>query len=257
MDSKGEARAGFLKDIERRIGRERSVAADVERTAPRDTRSVLMNPTRQQIFCLLHSKPCIHLTMLARKVDIAPNSLKWHLDKLEKRGFITSHRMGNRLVFFPTDMIPEHLCESFFQLNKEVIRGTFVQIIARPGISQKDVKLGVERNHQAVHRSARVLVQASMVEAVKDGTLTRYYPTDIVQEWTRDIQSRLRNYREGVLKRMREDALDPEVERATDKVLIVKVRTGVDRSILTLHTDPVATILQDDPTGPSGIRLPR
>ena len=61
---------------------------------------VLQNANRRNIFEYVRAHPGIHLNKLVKKIQLTGGVVRWHLDVLDKFGFVRAEKVGNHLVYF-------------------------------------------------------------------------------------------------------------------------------------------------------------
>lgn len=72
-------------------------------TLERERDRVLSLGARRRLHRQVGTFPGLHLAELARTVDMSPNHAKYHLDRLERSGLVTSRQEGGFLVYFPKE----------------------------------------------------------------------------------------------------------------------------------------------------------
>ncbi len=206
-------------------------------------RTLFMNKTRQQIFSLLTRFPCAHLNDISRKLELTLPTTRWHLDKLVDGGFLSSKKVGNRIVFYPHSMIDADEVEILSFLSQPRAIVVFVGIRENPGLPQSKLARKLEMNIQTLSIYLKQLISFELVAVVVDGRFKRYYPTSRFKEMEDSHMLRLKRFREEILEGLTKDGVHPEVVRTTDKEMHVKILVGTTRSVFIIHTDPFITML--------------
>ena len=85
--------------LKRAITQERAVG-EVERSR-KGEESLLMNPTRLEIFQFLCKNPCSKLTFLAKSLELAVPTADWHLKKMTNAGLVTMKKVGKNKIYYP------------------------------------------------------------------------------------------------------------------------------------------------------------
>jgi predicted transcriptional regulator len=201
------------------------------------------NANRRDIFSYLCFHPCSHISLIAAALKLSIHTTSWHLRRLENDGYISRASVGKKTVFYPTNMIDPQDISIFEILNNDKAKAIYIAVLDRSGINQHEIckRLGIK--HQAVIWYTRKFESLSMIRSVEDGKFRRYYPTDLLKKKMDENASRMKIYRKDLLKRFGKEMMSPEVLRAANDKLVVKISGGKDKAVLTLHTNPFITVL--------------
>jgi DNA-binding transcriptional ArsR family regulator len=238
---KNNQKKGFAKAFKQDISREEDIAA--EKWEVKKGRSLLMNPIRREIFRYLCEFPCNHLSGISRDLGITPPSTSWHLKKMIERNLITSRKKHGKSIFYPTNMIDEDDIEILALINDEKVKHIFLTIINNPGLTQKEVGDQLRIQHQTVIWFTQKLENVGLISTLEDGKFKRYYPTSKLSELSDLHISKMKAFREWVIKTLKYDGIDPEVIRVTDKFILLRISIGKDKTSLELPTNPFLTVL--------------
>ena len=69
----------------------------------RERERVLELGARRRLHDQVTTFPGLHLAELARNLEMDPNHAKYHLDRLERSGLVTSRHEGGFLLYFPKE----------------------------------------------------------------------------------------------------------------------------------------------------------
>ncbi len=236
-----KTKKGFAKAFKHDIGREDEIA--VEKWEVRKGQSLLMNPVRRELFRYLCEFPCNHLSGISRGLGITPPTTTWHLKKLIDRDLIASKKLNGKTIFFPSNMIEEDDIRILSLINDEKVKQIFLTIRENPGMTQKDISLNLKLQHQSVLWYTLKLEKVELISTIEDGKFKRYYPTNLLSELRDSHLSKLRAFREWLIKALKYDGIDPEVIRTTDKFILIRITTGREKTTLELSTNPFSTVL--------------
>ena len=225
----------MLKALKRTI-RRREDLPELETDKVPDT--LLMNETRQKILQHLCKYPCIHLSGIAKDLNLSFNASKWHLNKLVENGILHTKKIGNKLVYFPTDMIETEDIELLAIANNERNRPILRLINRVPGISQKEICKSVNRKQQTLVADINLLEARGLITSKKDGKFRRYYPTDTLKKRSNANRKRSNQFRQHLLNSMIRDGVEPTILRTTDKKMYVQIIAGKDKSNLIININP-------------------
>jgi DNA-binding MarR family transcriptional regulator len=148
----------------------------------------------------------------------------------------------NDTVFYPTNLIEEGDVALFAAMNHERATPILRKIISKTGITQKRLLDDVQLNQRTVVRHTKELEQVGLIEIIQDGKFRRYYPTQQIEKMITDYRKRVKRFRKHLLKKLKDDGVNPKVVRATDSALHVKITSGSKKNVLELGTQPFASI---------------
>ncbi len=241
MMKEEKKKKGFAKAFKQDISREEDIA--IEKWEVKKGQSLLMNPVRREIFRYLCEFPCNHLSGISRDLGISPPTTSWHLKKMMTRDLIATKKINGKSIFFPTNMIDEEDIEILSLINDVKVKHIFLTILNGPGLSQKEISDELKVQHQTVIWFTNKLENTGLISTLEDGKYKRYYPTGKLSELSDLHISRMKAFREWVIKAFKYDGIDPEVIRSTDKFILFKVSIGKDKTTLELPTNPFLTVL--------------
>jgi predicted ArsR family transcriptional regulator len=227
----------FKKEIEEDKEPSKGISEIVKKT-------LTMNPRRQEIFQYLCRYPCSRLSKIARDLDISNAATKWHLERLCESDFLSKVDVKKEIVFYPANMIDEKDIMIFSAVNHERTTPILRKILAKSGISQKDLLKEVALNQRTVVRHAGELEHVGLIESIQDGKFIRYYPTKLLSKKSEDYRKRAARFRKHLLNMLKKDGVNPKVIRSTDYALHVRITAGENKSTLELGTQPFASVLE-------------
>lgn len=205
--------------------------------------ALLMNETRQKILQYLCKYPCIHLSGIAKDLKLSFNASKWHLNKLVDHGILNAHKIGNKLVYYPTDMIEIEDIELLAIANNERNRPILRLINKIPGISQKEICKTVNRKQQTLVADILLLERKGLIISKKDGKFKRYYPTAELERRNKANRKRSNQFRQHLLNSMIKDGVEPVILRTTDRKIYVQILSGKEKSNLIININPFEDFL--------------
>ncbi len=128
-------------------------------------RDVLSHFTRGQIFGYIQANPGTHYNAIIQDLRLQNGVGAYHLQVLEREGFIRSLRDGIYKRFYPSTMrIPEkrvHL--------SRIQRDIFEVIQKHPGITQKQISTLLEESKQVVNYHVKILEGAGLIRLERAG----------------------------------------------------------------------------------------
>lgn len=193
---------------------------------------ILMNERRQDILRYLCSHPCSHFRKIARDMKLANRNLQFHLDKLAEGRYVSARRAGNRVIYYPADMLaPANIGLRAF-LNEDESAKIFSLVMKMPGISQGEasVELGIDR--QKARKTLTGLQGFGLIGVIKDGRFSRYYPSEGIPRLLSSQRKQSRTFRRTLVRIMRTDGVNPQIVRLSENEMHVKVLSGRRKRVL-------------------------
>ncbi len=135
---------------------------------------VLDNRTRLAIHGLVVENPGMHYNEIIREFDLTNGVAAYHLDVLEREGFIRSVRDGTLRRFYSSSTkVPGGHKATPDETREQILE----MITANPGINQKSIvdELGIGRTLVGYH--LKTLIDEGYIEAHKQGRFTVYSRT--------------------------------------------------------------------------------
>ncbi len=207
-------------------------------------RHVFQNSNRRGVFTLLTENPCMGVGMLASITGLSKNSVKWHLEALVKAGYLVRFGAGRGNVFYPEGLISQETAGLFLVINSPRQSSLFRGIVARPGLSQRDIATIHGKSRQWVAASMKTLEQAGLVSGVADGAHTRYYPTRLLPDMADGFYRASKDFGDYMLKKLgREGGAAPAVVKHGLDRILVEVGHQSSRFNIEIGVNPYLTCL--------------
>ncbi len=210
---------------------------------PKVPKGVLMNSTRRRILQYLSRYPCIHLHGLAKSMGLSINNARWHLGKLLENGYLSTLKMGNKRIYFPTGMIEVEDVNILAIVNNTNSARIFPIIAATPGITQKEISEIVDIKQQTLIDKIKLFEEVGLITSVRDGRYKRYYPTQLIEDREKQNHKRFKEFRHIMLKVLVRDGVNPQIIRTTDKNIHIQITSGKDKSDLILYINPFERLM--------------
>jgi predicted transcriptional regulator len=129
------------------------------------------NETRGRIRGYIESEPGIHYNELKKRLKLNNGSLSYHLQVLEREGFVRSKNNGIFKHFFPGDMKLPKKITRMTEIQKLIIK----KIIDNPGISQKRIAQLIGGSTSTVNYNVNILSKKGIVGLQRKGNETGCY----------------------------------------------------------------------------------
>ncbi len=231
-------KVSFGKAVKKAISREEE--NEEKGDAGHEKISLLANSTRQRIFQYMCKNPCSHLRQIARDLDMAVPTAEWHLNKFVENGILKAAAIGNKQVYYPSNMIDAKDVGMICTLKNEKTLMIYKAIISSLGISQKKISEKLNLYQQIVSSHTIQLEEAGLIESVKEGRLRRYFvakhPVDVQKSYAK----RRKHFRDWVLKVLKEEGLKPKVLRVKDWEMKVQIQSHGRTRVLRINMDPLS-----------------
>jgi len=126
---------------------------------------VLEHFTRGRIFGYIQANPGEHLNAIKRALDINNGSLVYHLNTLEKTGYIISKLDRSYKRFYPAKVkLPKRNINELTRIQKDIVE----VVNKNPGISQRDIASNLNISKQLVNYHIKILCDAGCIEIKQD-----------------------------------------------------------------------------------------
>jgi DNA-binding transcriptional ArsR family regulator len=234
---------GFAKAFKIDIGREKEIAA--EKWEVTGGRSLLMNPIRQKIFKYLCQYPCSSLSTIAHDLKLSIATMSWHLNLLVNRKIISEKKERGQRIFYPTNIIDPPNIPVLSLLANLKIHDLFIKIRDSPGITQKLLAEEIGMSHQSINNYTNRLGDVNLINIVKDGKFTRYYPTKKLESLEITQRKKLKEFRKWIIKIFKHDGVNPKLIKVTDKLLYLQITSGTVVEVIELSVNPFNSIVHN------------
>lgn len=229
--------------LKKAIARER-VIEDVKEKKGEE--SLLMNPTRLEIFQFLCKNPCSKLRVIAKELELAVPTADWHLRKMTEKGLITGKKVGKNKVFYPAEMIDPQDVEVLTLLSGDKAKIICSEIAANPGITQSELGKRLGMYQQEIGWYTSKLTEKGVLSKVIDGRFRRFYITEDLANVLRSNRKRRNHFKKTLLKALRSDGAKPEIMRSRGDSLIIQIGVGKEKTLLKVNLSLVPWLLQKE-----------
>lgn len=225
----------------KRVVGEGAEERDKERRRPV---SVLMNPNRQRIFQFLCTFPCSHQKRIAGGLELSNPTVRWHLEKLMRGGYVMSTEVSGRVVYYPSEMIAgDRAIATFFWMGDREVNSLFRAVLENQGATIEELAETMEGGRSKVRSALTTLERLGLIVPVVDGRFKRYFPTDEVSNIESENVKRLRQFKRFLMKKLEEDRLNPEVRMSRTREAEIQIRIGRTRSFLYIPPEPLTNVI--------------
>jgi len=128
--------------------------------------TILEFKRRREIYEFISQNSGLHMRDISRKLNVPFTSLKYHLNYLEKRGFIISRDDGKYSRYFISLEIGEKEKRILNCLRKRTTLHIILWFFIAVQCSQKDISRFLEKHPTTISFHLRKMIQAGIIEQV-------------------------------------------------------------------------------------------
>jgi len=227
--------------LKRAITQER-VAEDVEEKKGEE--SLLLNPTRLEIFQYLCKNPCSKLRVIAKELELAVPTADWHLRKMTEKGLVTTKTVGKNKVFYPAEMIDSKDVELLTLIRGDKAKLICSTIASNPGITQSELGKMLGMYQQEIGWYTSKLTEGKVLLRIIDGRYRRYFINENLKEVLYSNRKRINHFKKTLLKALKRDGVNPEIIRARGETLVIQIGSVKEKSILKVNLNLIPLFLQ-------------
>lgn len=137
-------------------------------------KDILDHFIRGQIYGYLVVHPGDNYTTIKRNLDLKNGTLTYHLDVLEREGFVKSQLRGSRRFYYPRSVKMPDNGTGFPAIKEDII----MRVEETPGITVSDLAGLLRVSRQLANYHLRTLIQEGYVYTERKGMKTRCYPVE-------------------------------------------------------------------------------
>lgn len=190
--------------------------------------SVLLHPLRRQIYSMVVQTPGANFSKISDLLKTSNSTLLWHLNRLEKSGYLKSIKISGKRVYYPASLRSEVAEEIIQILSNETARKIFLFVINNP--EKNCYPLNIARNlvppihHETVRYHIDRLKHAGLVEVTKEGKNVFIKPGPEafnLKKYSTAVLSE--EFVQYLLQNIKDDCLFPEIVEQTDERLVIRI----------------------------------
>jgi predicted transcriptional regulator len=138
--------------------------------------AVLRHETRGDMLRLIQRQPGLSLQELCDRVHLARGPTQWHLDKLERNGYVARVRHGGESLFFPRAM-PRDQARALAALRHPSRRALLLLASRNPGLRPSEAARELGLRPPTIRHHARELLELGLMTQHGDSHAVKYLPT--------------------------------------------------------------------------------
>lgn len=206
-------------------------------------KSALMNSTRLELFQFLCEVPGCSVVNLSGHFNLSDSTIKWHLQRLMEGQYLTEFNIGNRVFYFPKDMIDQQYMKALSTINEEMPMAIFWELLKKKGMTQKELSESLDIGLQSLRLAIRKLERLNLILSVIDGRYRRYYPTDELYVLASKNRKKLRQFKVGLLRKLGADLLNPRMRITKGRERVIEIDIGSTKNRIYIPPDITASVL--------------
>jgi predicted transcriptional regulator len=137
---------------------------------------LLDNERRDEVNKLILESPGIALSDIAQRTGLGWGTTVYHLDRLERAGFVASESHAGRRCYFPVGTLPREARPMLGALQQETTRSVAQFVATRPGATQTELCEGLGLSASAASKQVSKLESAGLVRRERDWKTVRLHP---------------------------------------------------------------------------------
>jgi predicted transcriptional regulator len=138
--------------------------------------AVLQHEARGDMLRIIKAKPGISLQEIGAEVRLARGPTQWHLDKLERNGYVARVRHGGESLFYPRAMPPAQV-KALAALRHPSRRALLSLVARRPGLRPSEAARELALTPPTIRHHARELLELGLLAQQGDSHAVQYLPT--------------------------------------------------------------------------------
>ncbi len=136
---------------------------------------ILDQRTRGLIQGYITANPGCNYTIIRDNLDLADGTLTYHLQVLEREGFVYSIREGLFRCFYPQGVPPPRRGK----LHLSDVQADIVRVVKRiPGITVGEIATAMNRRPNVISYHLKLLKEGGLIRMEEDGRHVRVYPIE-------------------------------------------------------------------------------
>lgn len=137
---------------------------------------LLDHERRDAVYKLVQGGPGISLTDIAQRTGLGWGATVYHLERLEKGGFLSSEKSGAKRCFFPVGAVARDARAPLATLREEQLRVVATYVHERPGTTQGEMADALGISASAASKQVTKLESAGLVLREREWKTVRLLP---------------------------------------------------------------------------------
>jgi len=204
--------------------------------------SLLMNPTRLEIFIHLCQNPCDHTRSIAREVKTSLSTVNWHLGQLLEYGYLEAMPVKGRKLYWPRGMVAIEDAEMIGCLRHGAPPG-ILRIISRDhGVRQRTIVESMHMKQQNIDFWLNRMVECKLIHRNGRGMGVTFHISEYLAGRMIEYDNSARSFSRNISELFRNDGLMPKDVRFRNTRLGVDIKLPTGRRRIHLECSPLASV---------------
>lgn len=172
------ATAGFLALLQA-LGVWRVLGVGAFALYSRLTKSDLLdNGHRDRVYKLIQENPGLGLSQISQITGLGWGTTVYHLDRLERVGFVASERGGLHKCYFPVGTVAKETRKGIGALKADTTRSIAAFLVSKPGATQTELCEALGLSASAASKQVSKLEEAGLVRREREWKTVRLIPNE-------------------------------------------------------------------------------
>jgi predicted transcriptional regulator len=133
---------------------------------------------RKKIFDYISDNPGVHLRKISRDINIHLSTLRYHIDYLEAKGFITCQMEANLKIYFASGKLNPHEKKLAPLLQQKRFRDIILVLIESHELTSSQIAEKLAMNASTASKYINILEERKIISHEKIGREKRYHIDD-------------------------------------------------------------------------------
>ncbi|HWH09337.1 MAG TPA: winged helix-turn-helix transcriptional regulator [Candidatus Thermoplasmatota archaeon] len=143
------------------------------------TRSDLLdNQHRDRVYKLIQETPGLGVSEISKETGLGWGTTVYHLDRLERAGFVASERGGLHKCYYPVGTVRPEARKGMGALKADTTRSIAEYLLARPGATQTELCKDLNLSPSQASKQVSKLEEAGLVRREREWKTVRLIPTE-------------------------------------------------------------------------------
>lgn len=142
---------------------------------------VLDNRVRDRVFRTVRDRPGLSVTEIQAALGLGWGTTVYHLDRLERNGYVTSTRAGLARRYFAAGALPSERREGLATLKRPQLALLASRILQTPGLPQGEIAADLGLSKSAAAKQLAELERAGLVTRAREGRVARVHATEALE----------------------------------------------------------------------------
>lgn len=139
---------------------------------------LLDNAHRDRVYKLIQETPGLGLSEVSQRTGLGWGTTVYHLDRLERAGFVAAERGGLHKCYFPVGTLRPEARKGMGALKADTTRSIAAYLVAKPGATQSELCADLGLSPSAASKQVSKLEEAGLVRREREWKTVRLIPSE-------------------------------------------------------------------------------